>query len=156
MIRRIPRLDAITQHDFIAMGAETAPLLIDVDNTLLGPTSQTVDPNLKAWVESMATKHSILLCTNNFTSRQANVGPALKQPILMRSFKPFPFRIRQELKRRNIDPKTVVILGDQVVTDVWLAKWLNRPYCLIKPMAKDRHWVTRVLRILESLVISDE
>lgn len=156
MIRRIPRLDAITQHDFITMGAESAPLLIDVDNTLLGPTSQTVDPDLKRWVESMAQKHTILLCTNNFTPRQAKVGPALNQPILMRSFKPFPFRILRELKRRAIDPKTVVVIGDQVVTDAFLAKWLKRPVILLKPMAKDRHWVTRILRILESLVISDE
>lgn len=156
MIRRIPRLDAITQQDFIDLGAEKAPLLIDVDNTLLGPTTQSVDPILKDWVETMAKWHPILLCTNNFTPRQAKVGPALDQPILMRAFKPFGFRILRELKRRAIDPSTVVILGDQVITDVLLAKRLRRPFILIKPMAKDRHWITRVLRILESLVITDE
>lgn len=156
MIRRFKTLEGLTQDDFIAMKAPHALLLIDVDNTLLSPYAKGIDDRSMAWIKAMSLNHEILLCTNNFTKRQFKVGADLKLPILMKAFKPFPYRVKTYLKQQKADPDSIVVVGDQVVTDVLLALWLKRPYVLIKPIDTDKHWLTRMFRILESAVINDE
>ncbi len=156
MIRRFKTLSQLTQDHFIAMNAPHALLLIDVDNTLLAPHSKVIDPAAQEWLTIMAKDHELLLCTNNFTRRQSKVGLDMKLPILMRSFKPFPFRVKAYLKQQGADVNSVIVVGDQVITDVLLAIWLKRPYVLIKPMDIDAHFITRMFRILESVVINDE
>lgn len=156
MIRRFKTLNQLTQEELIAMKAPHALLLIDVDNTLLAPRSAKIDPAAQDWLKTMAKDHALLLCTNNFTQRQFKVGLDMNLPILMRSFKPFPFRVKAYLKKHGADLNSVIVVGDQVITDVLLAIWLKRPYVLIKPMDIDAHWITRWFRILESVVIKDE
>jgi len=156
MIRRFKTLHQLTQEELIAMKAPHALLLIDVDNTLLAPRSAKIDPVAQDWLKTMAKDHALLLCTNNFTQRQFKVGLDMNLPILMRSFKPFPFRVKAYLKKQGADLNSVIVVGDQVITDVLLAIWLKRPYVLIKPMDIDAHWITRWFRILESVVIKDE
>jgi HAD superfamily phosphatase (TIGR01668 family) len=156
MIKRVASLSQLNQKTFIDLGCSHALLLIDIDNTLLSPYDQRISPQEIQWIKNAQVDHQILLCTNNFTKRQSNVGVDLNLPILMRSFKPFPFKVRAYLKRQNVDMNSVVIIGDQAVTDVLLALWLGRPYLLIKPMDVDKHWITRFFRILESKVIHDE
>jgi HAD superfamily phosphatase (TIGR01668 family) len=156
MIKRRASLHSLTQADFIAMKAEKAALLIDVDNTLLSPYETQISPLLKTWIETMAKDHMILLCTNNFTNRQFTVGKDLNLPILMRSFKPFPMKVLSYLRSHQLDVNSVIVIGDQALTDVLLAKWLKRPYILIKPMETDKHMLTRCIRFFESAVIKDE
>lgn len=156
MIKRINALHTVTQTDFEAMGQAHALLLVDIDNTLLPPNQQRIDPILKKWIETMKQDHQILLCTNNFTKRQFKVSEDLDLPILMRSFKPLPWMVKTYLKRNKADVKSVLVIGDQVITDILLALWLKRPYLLVKPLKRDRHFVTRCFRILESVVINDE
>ena len=156
MIKRTASLLRLTQADFILMNAAHAVLLIDIDDTLLSPTESSIRPQLKSWIETMAKDHTILLCTNNFTQRQFKVSEDLNLPILMRSFKPFPMRVLSYLRAHRLKPDSIVVIGDQVVTDVLLAKWLKRPHILIKPMERDRHLLTRYLRYFESVVIQDE
>jgi len=156
MIKRISSLSRLTQKHFVDLGLPHAVLLIDVDNTLLSSYDQRIDDQQKQWIEIASIDHQILLCTNNITSRQYNVGVDLKLPILMNSFKPFPWRVKTYLRNQKVDLNSIVVIGDQALTDVLLALWLKRPYLLIKPMDVDKHWITRFFRILESKVIHDE
>jgi HAD superfamily phosphatase (TIGR01668 family) len=156
MIKRFSTLTHLNSDHFKALGITHALLLIDVDNTLLSPNDKNISEELIQWIKQISVNHHILLCTNNFTKRQFNVGIDLNLPILMRSLKPFPWRVRTYLKQHLVDINSVIVIGDQVMTDVLLAMWLNRPYYLIKPMIMDKHWITRFFRILESLVIKDE
>jgi len=156
MIKRLSTLTHLNSDHFKALGITHALLLIDVDNTLLSPYDKNISEDLIQWIKQTSVNHQILLCTNNFTKRQSNVGVDLNLPILMRSLKPFPWRVRAYLKQHEVDLNSVIVIGDQVMTDVLLAIWLNRPYYLIKPMRIDKHWITRFFRILESMVIKDE
>lgn len=156
MIKRVKSLPLVTQADFEAMGQAHALLLVDIDNTLLAPDQQRIDPQLKSWIETMKADHQILLCTNNFTKRQFKVSEDLDLPILMRSFKPLPWMVKSYLKRNKADVSSILVIGDQVITDIVLAIWMKRPYLLVKPLKRDLHFVTRCFRILESVVINDE
>lgn len=156
MIKRKAGLLSLTQADFIAMNAANAVLLIDVDNTLLSPYEATIRPSVKTWIETMSKDHQILLCTNNFKKRQFKVSQDLNLPILMRSFKPFPMKVLSYLRSHQVDHHTLIVIGDQAVTDVLLALWLKRPYFLIRPIDIDRHGITRFIRLFESAVINDE
>jgi len=156
MIKRVKSLSQLNQKCFAEIGCAHALLLIDIDNTLLSPYDHRISDQETQWIQKTLEDHEILLCTNNFTKRQFNVGVDLKLPLLMRSLKPFPWRVKSYLKRQNVDLNSIVIIGDQVLTDVLLALWLRRPYLLVKPMDIDKHWITRFFRILESKVTVDE
>ncbi len=156
MIKRLSTLTHLNSDHFKALGITNALLLIDVDNTLLSPYDKNISVELIDWIKQISKDHQILLCTNNFTNRQFKVGTDLNLPILMRSLKPFPWRVKTYLKKHNVELNSVIVIGDQVMTDVLLAIWLKRPYYLIKPMIIDKHWITRFFRILESMVIKDE
>lgn len=156
MIKRYAKLSKLTQENFDALGIPHALILMDVDNTLLSPYEPRILQVRKKWIQYMAQQHQILLCTNNFTKRQFHVSVDLNLPILMHSFKPFPWRVINYLKLHHVDLNTVIIVGDQMITDVILALWLKRPYFLIKPLEINKHWVMRFFRTLESMVIEDE
>ncbi len=156
MIRRLAKLSDISHADFLAMDCATGILLMDVDNTLLSPYQKNISDEPKEWVQKMKQQHRIILCTNNITQRQINVGVDLDLPILMTAFKPFPWRVKKYLRQQNINLNQIIVIGDQVITDVLLALWLRRPYLLIKPLTMDKNIVTRFFRLLESLVIHDE
>jgi hypothetical protein len=69
--------------------------------------------------------------------------------------KPFPYKMKECLKKANQDPKKTVIIGDQLFTDI-LCGNLLRLYT-IKVEALDLHnefWATKILRFFERKLIS--
>ena len=124
-------------------------MLLDIDNTLLAPTALEMDAPTQAHVLDLAKQGTILLCTNNLTDRQRNVAKALNLPILTQAMKPFTFRVIPFLKQHRITVDQVIVVGDQWVTDGWLAHAMHCPLIWLDPMAKDRNVMTRLLRRLE-------
>jgi HAD superfamily phosphatase (TIGR01668 family) len=124
-------------------------MLLDIDNTLLSPMAMEMDAHTQAHVLSLAKQGTILLCTNNMTDRQRNVAKALHLPILMQAMKPLTFRVSRFLKRHGIASHQVVVVGDQWITDGWLANAMHCPLIWLEPMAEDRNIMTRLLRRLE-------
>ena len=112
MIKRYAKLSKLTQENFDTLGIPHALILMDVDNTLLSPYEPRILQERKLWIQNMTQHHQILLCTNNFTKRQFHVSVDLNLPILMHSFKPFPWRVINYLKRHHIDLNTVIVIGD--------------------------------------------
>ena len=132
-----------------SLAGESVCVLLDIDNTLLAPTATVMESRIIDHVNALAKQVDVLLCTNNHTPRQKDVAKTLELPILMQAMKPFGFRVIPFLKQHGMMDRSVVVIGDQWVTDGWLAKRLGCPIILVEPMAMDRHAVTRLLRRLE-------
>lgn len=133
----------------IKAGGQRPTVLLDIDNTLLAPTANTLTPEMIDHVQSLSQSVTVLLCTNNMTARQRHAATVLNLPVLMQAMKPFTFKVKQYLKQHGLSTSKVIVIGDQWVTDGWLAQRLNSPLILVEPMAADRHALTRLLRRLE-------
>lgn len=133
----------------IEAGGQHPTVLLDIDNTLLAPTASALTPEVIEHVQTLAQSVTVLLCTNNMTARQRHAATSLKLPVLMQAMKPFTFKVKHYLKQHGLSTAQVIVIGDQWVTDGWLAQRLNCPLILVEPMAADRHALTRLLRRLE-------
>lgn len=146
---RYTSIREVTWELISALDPQRSVMLLDIDNTLLSPMAMEMDAHTQAHVLSLAKQGTILLCTNNLTDRQRNVAKALHLPILMQAMKPLTFRVTRFLKRHGIDFHQVVVVGDQWITDGWLANAMHCPLIWLEPMAEDRNIMTRLLRRLE-------
>ena len=132
-----------------ALGIPQPVVLLDIDNTILAPRAAELDAEVEAHIRHMNQSVRILLCTNNLTDRQRRVSTTLNLPILMRAMKPLTWWVKPWLKQHQIAVSDVIVVGDQWVTDAWLAKALKCPVVLLDPIAEDTHVLTRFLRRVE-------
>ena len=131
------------------LGTPQPVVLLDIDNTILAPRAAEMDSGVAAHVRQLSQDVRILLCTNNLTDRQRRVSETLNLPILMRAMKPLTWWVKPWLKQHHIAVRDVIVVGDQWLTDGWLAKALRCPVVLLDPIAEDTHLLTRLLRRVE-------
>lgn len=148
MMRRHSILEVNSQV-FEQLGIPQPVILLDIDNTILAPRALEVDPQIAEHVRQLSQQFNILLCTNNLTDRQRRVSETLNLPILMRAMKPLTWWVKPWLNKHRIALSDVIVVGDQWVTDGWLAKALKCPVVLLDPIAEDTHLLTRLLRRVE-------
>jgi HAD superfamily phosphatase (TIGR01668 family) len=148
MMRRHSILE-VNAEVLSTLGIPQPVVLLDIDNTILAPRAAEMDSGVAAHVRQLSQDVRILLCTNNLTDRQRRVSETLNLPILMRAMKPLTWWVKPWLKQQHIAERDVIVVGDQWVTDVWLAKALRCPVVLLDPIAEDTHLLTRLLRRVE-------
>ena len=145
-------------------------LLMDIDNTLLPRKSSVVPDNHLDWLQELETQGVvILLASNNGGKRVTAIKQQLCEkglhiPLLTWAGKPFPraYDSAIRLLERNFPEMAAEVIrgssgilaaGDQVFTDVIGAHWYNLPVALLHPLSQNDFIGTKVLRILETLVM---
>lgn len=146
---KVAAITEVSVEMIAAIGSGPVTVILDIDNTILAPTARTLDPRVIQHLMALKSQLNLLLCTNNMTSRQKEVAKILDLPILMQAMKPFTFRITPFIKSRGIPGSSLVVVGDQWVTDGCLANRLKCPVIMVDPIERDRHALTRLLRRLE-------
>jgi Predicted hydrolase of the HAD superfamily len=73
--------------------------------------------------------------------------------IVARAVKPLPFVIMNHIREENIDPKQVLFVGDQVMTDVLAGNMAQLKTVLVKPLVDTDAKKTRVNRFFERPIL---
>ncbi|MBD1845969.1 YqeG family HAD IIIA-type phosphatase [Cyanobacteria bacterium FACHB-63] len=100
-------------------------VILDLDNTVVSEDDRYLSPGAEAWIETA--KHSafkLVILTNGH--RQARIrfwSNRLGVSAIHPARKPFPKAFRQALKRMELKPHQVVVIGDSFHTDK-LGAWL--------------------------------
>lgn len=123
-------------------------LLVDLDNTLdsyklYHPTERArklADDIQKAGI-------TLVIISNNRGKRVRTYANDLNLPYLHSAAKPFGFRIRKFIKDNGWDPKDIMFVGDQMVTDVAAAKRAGLRVILTDKIVKEDQWTTHINRI---------
>ena len=149
-------VDHVSKVDFKAYqekGYQT--LLIDVDNTLI-PYD---DREKKPWHDELikttkALNMDIILVSNNAQVKIEAFANALGTPFIHRASKPS----RRGFKKALIHVKTplskTLIIGDQLMTDVYGANRLGVSSILVRPIRqKTEKWYTKITRRLETQML---
>lgn len=159
MNKYIPTSLAMTVYDidFATLYANGARvILFDLDNTLapydeVEPTKKQLELNEK--LRTMGYK--IFIVSNNRKPRTALYTKKFKvDDYLVLAKKPFKFKISKFLKKHNIKKEEIVMIGDQMLTDICCANRLGVVSVMVKSISrKSEKWYTRINRLREKMIL---
>lgn len=148
-------LDKITDievKDLRELGITT--IMTDLDNTLLPWNSNEYDLSLRKWLNQMAQNDiEVMIVSNNSYERVEKAVHELPVSIVARAVKPLPFVIMEHIKEESIDPKNVLFVGDQVMTDVLAGNMAGLKTVLVRPLVDTDAKKTRINRFFERPIL---
>ncbi len=124
--------------------------IFDFDNTLGLWRSSSVEKRFEPVLNSILKLNGKILIASNGKPRNISLNGA---KIIWRSRKPFVWKIKKILDMEKIDPGRVVMVGDQIFTDVLAGNLLGVYTIKVKPLS-DREFIgTKFLRFFEKIVL---
>jgi len=129
-------------------------LIFDIDNTLT-PFDQKLPPPkivaLMKRLEKMGFK--VCLLTNNTTKRLNGFNKDMKLPGIANGLKPFARGINKTMRMMGTAKKQTVIIGDQLLADIWGGKNAGIVTILVKPITERDFFFVRFKRYIERFIL---
>lgn len=123
-------------------------LMLDLDNTL--DSYKLYHPQERA-KELIAKIQEIgitpVIISNNKGKRVSSYANDLKVEYLNSAMKPFACRINKFIKEHNLNKEEVMLVGDQMITDVKAAYRAKIRIVLTEKVVEEDQWTTRFNRI---------
>ena len=125
-------------------------LIIDLDNTLdsyrlYEPTPRAID----LIADIKAAGITPVVVSNNTAKRVGQYAEKLGIDYLSSARKPFSRKLKNFLKERNVSPEEVMLVGDQLMTDVLAAKGAHIRVVLTEKIVKEDQFTTHFNRLLD-------
>ncbi|WP_077614670.1 YqeG family HAD IIIA-type phosphatase [Caenibacillus caldisaponilyticus] len=130
-------------------------IITDLDNTLVAWDEPSAPPRLIEWFERMrAAGIAITVVSNNNESRVRAFCEPLNIPYVSRARKPMRRAFKRAIRQMGLAKEDVVVIGDQLLTDIYGAKRLGARAILVVPVKSTDGWMTRINRKIERLLLS--
>lgn len=103
-------------------------VIFDLDNTLAPHFSKSSNRYSRMLIQKLKDRNIIVvIASNNTKSRVLRFCETLPgiDYIIWNALKPFPYRIRKLFKLFNVSKEQTIIVGDQFITDIWVANILK-------------------------------
>ena len=125
-------------------------LFIDLDNTLDSYKARVPQERTINLVNKIKETGVIpVIISNNRPERVSGYAEALGIEFLASARKPFSKRIKKELAKRNLTNEEVMLVGDQMMTDVQAARGAKIRVVLTEKIVKEDQWTTHINRIFD-------
>lgn len=148
---RAARVQDISLTQLQALGVRA--VLLDLDDTLLPMGSSSIAPEVVAWVRQLqAAELSLLLLSNGTKARVQRSAAQLGVDGMALAGKPAAWAFWRGLQRLGYPAQQVVMIGDQLFTDVIGANLMNITSILVCPLSEGS-WHTKQLRYLETQIL---
>lgn len=130
-------------------------ILLDLDNTIVARNSYTIPEEIMCWLESLKNEDfKIYIISNSLSRRVKKIAGSLNiDGVVAPAQKPMLGKIKKIIDENRIPLSEAVIIGDQVFTDVLIAKRLGVPCILVKPISKSDLPHTKMLRYIERVLL---
>lgn len=147
----VERIYDLTVDDLKAHGVKT--VLADLDNTLLAWNNPNGTPELRQWLTDLREGGiELIVVSNNTTKRVAKAVEPLGVQFVSWSLKPLPRGILHVLRTHHLDRQSVIMVGDQMLTDIWAAHAAGVRSVLVKRLIDSDMWQTWLNRSIEKQV----
>lgn len=129
-------------------------IIFDIDNTLTcfdekQPSSKIVA--LLHKLEQMGFR--VCLVTNNTNKRLGHFNENLSLPGIANAIKPLTRGIRYAMQAMGTKPQHTVIIGDQLLSDIWAGKNARITTILVKPISDNDFFFVRAKRVIERIIL---
>lgn len=150
--RFAPRLHDVSLRDLSDGGFRG--IIVDLDNTLVAYRQAEVVKDHLEWIaEAQERGFRVVMLSNNFSDRVGRIAQQLKVLSVPNALKPLPFGFARALHALNLPRNQVLVVGDQLFTDVLGAKVFGLYTILTEPIEPHDFAITRVFRFLERLAL---
>ena len=125
-------------------------LLIDLDNTL--DSYRLYEPTERAVkLINVIKKTGItpVIVSNNREKRVKSYADAASVECIYSAHKPFSRRLRNFLAKKNVQATEVMLVGDQLMTDVLAARGAHIRVLLTEKIVKEDQWTTHINRLFD-------
>ncbi|MFW5794791.1 MAG: YqeG family HAD IIIA-type phosphatase [Bacillota bacterium] len=131
-------------------------ILIDLDNTLISYEENLPTDKIRDLIKYIRDLNlQVLIISNNREPRVKSFSKAIGCDYIYSAKKPLKSGFKRALKKLgNPNPKTVCLIGDQFMTDVFGGKKMNFYVIVVDAIKrKTEKWYTRLNRRLEKRVL---
>src|SRR5213595_444639 len=112
-------------------------IITDLDNTLVEWDRPQAPPQLVTWFENMKNNHILVtIVSNNKENRVKSFSDPHKIPFIFRAKKPLGRAFHQAIKQMGITKEEAVVIGDQLLTDVFGGNRSGFHTILVVPVAQ--------------------
>ncbi|MFN4189790.1 MAG: YqeG family HAD IIIA-type phosphatase [Pseudothermotoga sp.] len=124
--------------------------IFDFDNTLGLWRASFVEKTFESVLKKILDANGKILIASNGRPRQISIHGV---KIIWRARKPLTYKIKRILRLEGIDPNRVVMIGDQIFTDVLAGNRLGVYTIKVKPLSDKEFIGTRILRFFEKVIL---
>ncbi len=131
-------------------------IILDLDNTLVGWRSKNMSESVKRWIKN-AQKLEFKLCIVSNCLLRGRVrffSDMLGIPFVFKAIKPRRKAFCDAVKILNVTNDKVVVVGDQVFTDVFGGNRMGFLTILVPPLDKREFYATILQRTAEKILLS--
>lgn len=129
-------------------------ILLDIDNTLVPHGTQLADKSAVKIIAGIEKEGlTAVVCSNAKANRLASFSASIQLDCISDARKPSPHAIRNYMIENNISSEEIILIGDQLITDILAARRAGIVAILSKPISKNEIFLVRLKRPLERLLI---
>lgn len=153
--RYVASVDRIDLAELAGQGKRA--ILLDRDNTLVPRDSGRPPDEVAAWLEhARGMGFELCMVSNNWHREQVHASAdELGMDAICFACKPLPFAITRALGRLGVERDHVVLIGDQLYTDVAAGNLAGIETILVRPQCETDLWYTKVFRVFERRALRD-
>jgi HAD superfamily phosphatase (TIGR01668 family) len=148
-------VDSIYDIDLQALrGKGVKGIITDLDNTLIEWDQPSATPKLTEWLKKVEQEgFQLVIVSNNNSVRVGEFASPLGIPFIYGARKPFHKAFKKAKLIMGLKANEVVVIGDQLFTDVLGGNRLNLYTILVVPVAQSDGFFTRFNRKLERIAL---
>ncbi|MTT32482.1 YqeG family HAD IIIA-type phosphatase [Terrilactibacillus sp. BCM23-1] len=130
-------------------------IITDLDNTLVSWDTPGATPELIKWFKDMEECGiKITIVSNNSELRVKAFADPITTPYIFRARKPMTHSFTRAIHAMNLRNDEVVVVGDQLLTDILGGNRLGIYTILVVPVAKSDGIATRFNRLIERFILT--
>lgn len=129
-------------------------IITDLDNTLVAWDSPTATPEIIEWLGSMQEVGiRVTIVSNNNKLRVRAFSEPIQIPFIAKANKPLGLSFRRALKLMGTRKEETVVIGDQLLTDIFGGNRRGLHTILVIPVATSDAKITSFNRKLEAQIM---
>ncbi|KAB8127288.1 YqeG family HAD IIIA-type phosphatase [Gracilibacillus oryzae] len=129
-------------------------VITDLDNTLVAWNVRDATPEIIEWFEEMKRYEiNVMIISNNDQERVSIFSEPLETPYVFSARKPLIHAFKRAAKKMNLKKEEVVVIGDQLMTDVLGGNFAGFHTILVVPIVKTDGKITKINRMMERRIL---
>jgi HAD superfamily phosphatase (TIGR01668 family) len=129
-------------------------LIFDIDNTLTRFDEKQPSAKIVALLNKLERMgFRLCLVTNNTNKRLGHFNENLNLPGIANAIKPLTRGLRYAMETMGTKPATTVMIGDQLLSDVWAGRKAKVLTIMVRPVSDKDFWFVKAKRWLEKKML---
>ncbi len=130
-------------------------VITDLDNTLVAWDVKDATPEVIKWFQELKDNDiKVTIISNNDEERVSVFSEPLEAPYVYSARKPLVHAFKKATKQMKVNKHEVVVIGDQIMTDVLGGNLGGFHTILVVPIVKTDGKFTRINRMMERRILN--